>query len=66
MAFIFNNSRNHGDLSNRPTGFHGESGRARTGGHITVDFWTRKTHYATHHIYATDAAYGRESRFGRR
>ncbi|KAH9022544.1 hypothetical protein EDB85DRAFT_1895180 [Lactarius pseudohatsudake] len=43
----------------RPTGWHGESGVAESGGHITVDFCTRaRVHVATHHVYCTEAAYG--------
>jgi hypothetical protein len=43
----------------RPTGWHGESGRANWGGHITVDFRTRAhVHVSTHHVYRTEAAYG--------
>jgi hypothetical protein len=49
--------------SYRPTGFHGESGRARSGGHVTVQFRTRNRHYATHHVYPSDEGY--ERRYGR-
>lgn len=39
-------------------GWHGESGAATTGGHITVDFlrWDG-SHVTTHHVYPTDDAY---------
>jgi hypothetical protein len=44
-------------LSHRPTGWHGESGRARSGGHITVEFRTsRNEHITTHHIYRKGSA----------
>ncbi|KAH9009546.1 hypothetical protein EDB84DRAFT_1571157 [Lactarius hengduanensis] len=43
----------------RPTGWHGESGRANWGGHVTVDFRTQAhVHVSTHHVYRTEAAYG--------
>ena len=48
--------------SYRPTGFHGESGRAHSGGHITVQFRTRNRHYTTHHVYLSDEGY--EGRYG--
>ena len=41
----------------RPTGFHGESGGAKSGGHIVVDFRSKDRHVVTHHIYPTDEAY---------
>jgi hypothetical protein len=42
----------------RPTGFHGESGTAKAGGHITVDFYRRDNKFiTTHHVYPTDKAY---------
>jgi hypothetical protein len=42
----------------RPTGWHGESGAAETGGHITVDFCNGNgEHVVTHHVYRTDNAY---------
>ncbi|KAI9428397.1 hypothetical protein H4582DRAFT_2084789 [Lactarius indigo] len=45
----------------RNIGWHGESGAAGSGGHLTVDF-TREdgSHVTTHHIYPTDEAYGDE------
>jgi hypothetical protein len=44
--------------SRRPTGWHGESGGAQSGGHITVDFRSyRNKHITTHHIYPTDDGY---------
>jgi hypothetical protein len=48
----------------RPTGWHGESGAARTGGHIVVDFYRSNNlndheHITTHHVYRTDDAYSR-------
>ena len=48
----------------RPTGWHGESGAARTGGHIVVDFYRLNNqsdleHVTTHHVYRTDDAYSR-------
>ncbi|KAH9012498.1 hypothetical protein EDB85DRAFT_2222926 [Lactarius pseudohatsudake] len=45
----------------RPTGWHGESGRANWGGHVTVDFRTQAhVHVSTHHVYRTEAAYGED------
>jgi hypothetical protein len=42
----------------RPTGWHGSSGAARFGGHLTVDFRSsRNEHITTHHVYPTDNAY---------
>jgi hypothetical protein len=46
----------------RDTPWHGESGKASTGGHITVDFLApthpeEKKRVVTHHVYKTDAAY---------
>ncbi|KAN0128161.1 hypothetical protein V8E53_014013 [Lactarius tabidus] len=47
----------------RDTPWHGESGKASTGGHLTVDFLA-PTHpdaekrVITHHVYKTDDAYG--------
>ena len=39
----------------RPTGWHGESGAAGAGGHITVDFQRRDgRHVTTHHVYRMD------------
>jgi hypothetical protein len=35
----------------RPMGWHGESGAAKAGGHITVDFYQQdNNHAATHHV----------------
>jgi hypothetical protein len=31
----------------RPTGWHGESGAAKAGGHITVDFYRRDNNHVT-------------------
>jgi hypothetical protein len=44
-------------LSRRETGWHGESGAACSGGHITVEFRSWSGHITTHHIYRTDYAY---------
>jgi hypothetical protein len=45
-------------LSCRPTGWHGESGAAHSGGHITVDFLSSSNqHVVTHHVYPSDDAY---------
>ncbi|KAI0245748.1 hypothetical protein BJV78DRAFT_1158396 [Lactifluus subvellereus] len=42
----------------RPTGWHGESSAASSGGHITVDFCsTDSCHIVTQHVYHTDDAY---------
>ncbi|KAF8814893.1 hypothetical protein BYT27DRAFT_7249661 [Phlegmacium glaucopus] len=42
----------------RPTGWHGESGAARSGGHVVVDFQLSDgSHVTTHHIYPSDDAY---------
>jgi hypothetical protein len=42
----------------RPTGWHGESGAAKAGGHIVVDFYrSNMKHVTTHHVYPTDDAY---------
>jgi hypothetical protein len=53
------------DIFNRQTGFHGESGGASSGGHLTVDFWTEKTHFATQHVYETDDGYRKKRRGGK-
>lgn len=43
----------------RPTGWHGESGIALSGGHLTVDFLdSNNRHISTHHVYPSEAAYG--------
>jgi len=48
----------------RPTGWHGEGGAERIGGHLTVRFWKRGggrsglVFYATHHVYSKNSAYG--------
>jgi hypothetical protein len=43
----------------RPTGWHGESGNAARGGHLAVDFYRANgRHFATHHVYPCDKAYG--------
>ncbi|KAH9035672.1 hypothetical protein EDB85DRAFT_1889250 [Lactarius pseudohatsudake] len=43
----------------RPMGWHGESGSANWGGHVTVDFHMQAhIHVSTHHVYCTEAAYG--------
>jgi hypothetical protein len=52
-------------LSCRPTGWHGESGNAKSGGHITVDFRSRSSHITTHHVYKKDDAYSKMERRGR-
>ena len=50
----------------RPTGWHGESGAARSGSHITVDFCSlRNRHIATNHVYPTDDAYPKTIRWTR-
>ena len=41
----------------RPTGFHRESGGAKSGSHIVVNFHSKNWHVVTHHIYPTDEAY---------
>jgi predicted NBD/HSP70 family sugar kinase len=42
----------------RPTGWHGESGAAGAGGHITVDFYgLNNQHITTQHVYRADNAY---------
>ncbi|KAI9432011.1 hypothetical protein H4582DRAFT_1135203 [Lactarius indigo] len=42
----------------RPIGWHGESGAARWGGHLTVDFFDAEGGFvSTDHVYLTDAAY---------
>jgi hypothetical protein len=42
----------------RPTGWHGESGAAEAGGHLTVDFYRLDNeHVVTHHVYRTNDAY---------
>ena len=47
----------------RPTGFHGESGLAKSSGHIVVDFHCLKNwHVVTHHIYPTNEAYRQRGR----
>ena len=43
----------------RETGWHGESGQATWGGHITVDFEdSDDNHVTTQHVYPTNAGYG--------
>jgi hypothetical protein len=45
----------------RDTPWHGESGKASSGGHITVNFeapTNKKTPIITHHVYKTNKAYG--------
>jgi hypothetical protein len=43
----------------RPIGWHGEGGKQKTGGHITVDFLSGNgAHITTHHIYPTEGVYG--------
>ncbi|KAI9431862.1 hypothetical protein H4582DRAFT_2062294 [Lactarius indigo] len=45
----------------RPTGWHGKSGAARWGGHVTADFRREDgVHITTHHAFPTEAAYGRK------
>jgi hypothetical protein len=45
-------------MAYRETGWHGESGTAFSGGHITVNFKNEDgEHVTTHHMYLTDAAY---------
>jgi hypothetical protein len=45
-------------LSRKPTGWHGESGAAPSGGHITVDFRSSSDkHIVVHHVYPTGDAY---------
>ncbi|KAI9444459.1 hypothetical protein H4582DRAFT_2070194 [Lactarius indigo] len=47
----------------RPTGLHGESGRARSGGHLTVDFCKLDGKLiTTHHVYPSDEAYEGEDK----
>jgi hypothetical protein len=47
----------------RPTGWHGESGSAISGGHLTVRFLRRDGGFgSTQHVYSCDEAY-RESIF---
>jgi hypothetical protein len=42
----------------RSTGWHGESGIADSGGHVTVDFMTiGGIVVTTHHVYQSDGAY---------
>ena len=43
-----------------PTGWHGESGAAKHGGHVTVHFEEADGRYKTHHVYRTDEAYKRQ------
>src|SRR4030088_600113 len=51
----------------RPTGWHGESGAAHSGGHITIDFLSSDDkHIATHHVYPSDDAYQKATRCARR
>ncbi|KAH9030228.1 hypothetical protein EDB83DRAFT_2525991 [Lactarius deliciosus] len=39
------------------TGWHGENGAVRYGGHLTVEFSKRNGKFTTEHVYRTDAAY---------
>jgi hypothetical protein len=44
----------------RDCGWHGESGLAESGGHVTVDFRTAAGRIVTtHHVYPTDEGYGK-------
>jgi hypothetical protein len=46
----------------RPTGWHGESGAAKAGGHVIVDFYlSNNKHLTTHHVYRRENAYRSES-----
>lgn len=48
----------------RPTGWHGESGAAKAGGHVVVDFClSNNKHVTMHHVYPKDNAYRSESSF---
>ena len=48
-------------LSRRPIGWHGESGAARSGGHLTVDFrCSDNKHVVTHHVYRANRAYSKK------
>jgi hypothetical protein len=45
-------------MAYREMGWHGKSGAAFLGGHITVDFENKDgEHVTTHHVYPMDAAY---------
>ena len=44
-------------ISCRPMGWHGKSGAAHFGSHITIDFLSSNTHVVTHHVYLTNATY---------
>jgi hypothetical protein len=39
------------------TGWHGESGQAKSGGHVTVDFESNAGHVVTEHVYRSNKAY---------
>ena len=42
----------------RTLGWHGESGKADSGGHVTVDFRNKAgEHITMHHVYSTNAGY---------
>ena len=45
-----------------PTGWHGESGAAKHGGHVTVKFIKANGYYKKHHVYPTDEAYKRKNK----
>jgi len=45
-----------GIIFGRPTGWHGESGAAQSGGHLTVLFYSR-VGAVTHHVYRCNEAY---------
>ncbi|KAH9039010.1 hypothetical protein EDB85DRAFT_2287346 [Lactarius pseudohatsudake] len=69
-AFVMNRIRVHYDLKCleksrveiakvRPIEWHGESGAAKEGGHLTVDFLAPDwSHVVTQHVYSSSEAYG--------
>ena len=57
---LIRSTRPHYLTTCSPTGWHGESGAATHGGHLTVRFKKADgSHFKTQHVYPTDEAYKR-------
>ena len=57
-VYFYHTSMFHWQNPRRPTGWHGESGKGQSGGHVVVKFRLRgQVHFSTHHIYHTNSAY---------
>ena len=61
VRYVFHNLRfsyTSKVIFTRPTGWHGESGQALIGGHLTVKFLLGNgRHHSTHHVYAMEESY---------